>query len=121
MGPEAVQVVLEERTIADYVRPRLFERERQESECFGKFAYSVNEIKSSVTAFSYDRAKGALTSLQTVLQQGLLPGAPTLAQWTQGASNVPGWNLHADTMSSAASDFRYFGWGYPTSPPGACY
>jgi 6-phosphogluconolactonase len=32
----------------------------------GKFAYSVNEMKSSVTAFSYDRTKGALTSLQTI-------------------------------------------------------
>src|SRR3954454_16569791 len=32
----------------------------------GKFAYSVNEMKSSVTAFSYDRGKGALTSLQTI-------------------------------------------------------
>jgi 6-phosphogluconolactonase len=32
----------------------------------GKFAYSVNEMKSSVTAFSYDKAKGALTSLQTI-------------------------------------------------------
>jgi 6-phosphogluconolactonase len=31
----------------------------------GKFAYSVNEMKSSVTAFSYDKAKGALTSLGT--------------------------------------------------------
>src|SRR5207249_705772 len=32
----------------------------------GKFAYSVNEMKSSVTAFSYDAKKGALTNLQTV-------------------------------------------------------
>ena len=32
----------------------------------GKFAYSVNEMKSSVTAFSYDRARGALTGLQTI-------------------------------------------------------
>ena len=32
----------------------------------GKFAYSVNEMKSSVTAFSYDRKNGALTNLQTV-------------------------------------------------------
>jgi 6-phosphogluconolactonase len=32
----------------------------------GKFAYSVNEMKSSVTAFAYDRAKGTLTSLQTI-------------------------------------------------------
>jgi 6-phosphogluconolactonase len=32
----------------------------------GKFAYSINEMKSSVTVFSYDRTKGALTGLQTV-------------------------------------------------------
>jgi len=32
----------------------------------GKFAYSVNEMKSSVTAFSYDGGKGALTALQTI-------------------------------------------------------
>jgi 6-phosphogluconolactonase len=32
----------------------------------GKFAYTVNEMKSSVTAFSYDRSKGALTALQTI-------------------------------------------------------
>jgi 6-phosphogluconolactonase len=32
----------------------------------GKFAYSVNEMKSSVTAFAYDRVKGILTSLQTI-------------------------------------------------------
>jgi 6-phosphogluconolactonase len=32
----------------------------------GKFAYSINEMKSSVTVFAYDRAKGALTSLQTI-------------------------------------------------------
>jgi 6-phosphogluconolactonase len=31
-----------------------------------KFAYSVNELKSSVTAFSYDAAKGVLKPLQTV-------------------------------------------------------
>jgi 6-phosphogluconolactonase len=32
----------------------------------GKFAYSVNEMKSSVTAFAYDKKKGALTNLQTM-------------------------------------------------------
>jgi 6-phosphogluconolactonase len=32
----------------------------------GKFAYTVNEMKSSVTAFSYDKSKGALTDLQTI-------------------------------------------------------
>ena len=32
----------------------------------GKFAYTVNEMKSSVTAFSYDKSKGTLTDLQTI-------------------------------------------------------
>jgi 6-phosphogluconolactonase len=32
----------------------------------GKFAYSLNEMKSSVTAFAYSAAKGQLTSLQTI-------------------------------------------------------
>ena len=31
-----------------------------------RFAYSVNEMKSSVTAFAYDRGKGTLTSLQSI-------------------------------------------------------
>jgi 6-phosphogluconolactonase len=31
----------------------------------GKFAYTVNEMKSSVTAFTYDKTKGALTPIQT--------------------------------------------------------
>ena len=32
----------------------------------GKFAYVVNELHSTVTVFSYDAAKGALQSLQTI-------------------------------------------------------
>lgn len=32
----------------------------------GKFAYVINELASTVTAFSYDAARGALTALQTV-------------------------------------------------------
>jgi len=32
----------------------------------GKFAYVVNEMQSSVTVFSYDPARGALQSLQTI-------------------------------------------------------
>ena len=31
----------------------------------GKFAYALNEMKSSVTAFSYDKKKGQLTIIQT--------------------------------------------------------
>lgn len=32
----------------------------------GKFAYVINEIASTVTAFSYDAAAGALTGIQTI-------------------------------------------------------
>src|SRR5205807_9562416 len=32
----------------------------------GKFAYVISEMKGSVTVFSYDAAKGALHSLQTI-------------------------------------------------------
>jgi 6-phosphogluconolactonase len=32
----------------------------------GKFAYVINELNSTVTAFTYDKAKGALTELQTL-------------------------------------------------------
>jgi 6-phosphogluconolactonase len=32
----------------------------------GRFAYNCNEIKSSVTAYTYDAAKGALTEIQTI-------------------------------------------------------
>jgi 6-phosphogluconolactonase len=32
----------------------------------GRFAYVCNEMKSSVTAFTYDAEKGALTELQTI-------------------------------------------------------
>jgi 6-phosphogluconolactonase len=32
----------------------------------GKYAYTINEIKSTVTAFRYDRSRGTLQELQTV-------------------------------------------------------
>lgn len=32
----------------------------------GEFAYVINELDSTLTAFAYDKAKGALTELQTV-------------------------------------------------------
>jgi 6-phosphogluconolactonase len=32
----------------------------------GRYAYVINEMKSSVTAFSYDPARGALTEMQTI-------------------------------------------------------
>ena len=32
----------------------------------GKFAYVINELNSTLTAFAYDKTKGALTELQTV-------------------------------------------------------
>jgi 6-phosphogluconolactonase len=39
----------------------------------GRFAYVVNEMKVTVTAFRYDPAAGSLTAMQTV---DLLPGKP---------------------------------------------
>src|SRR5262249_23244419 len=32
----------------------------------GKFAYVINELDSTITAFTYDKAKGALEQLQTL-------------------------------------------------------
>ena len=32
----------------------------------GRYAYGINEMKSSVTAFNYDPARGALTEMQTI-------------------------------------------------------
>ena len=37
----------------------------------GRFAYAINELASTVTAFSYDAARGALSELQTI---STLPG-----------------------------------------------
>ncbi|QRO01700.1 lactonase family protein [Archangium violaceum] len=39
----------------------------------GRFAFSINELDSTITAFSYDGTRGALTALQTVstLPEGL--------------------------------------------------
>jgi 6-phosphogluconolactonase len=45
----------------------------------GRFAYVCNEIKSSVTGFSYDAAKGALTQIQTI---------STLPEETKGNSTA---------------------------------
>ncbi len=32
----------------------------------GKYAYAINEMKSSVTAYNYDASRGALTEIQTI-------------------------------------------------------
>lgn len=45
----------------------------------GRFAYNCNEIQSSVTAYSYDAAKGELTELQTI---------STLPEMTSGNSTA---------------------------------
>jgi 6-phosphogluconolactonase len=44
-----------------------------------KFAYAINEIASTVTAFAYDAARGALTGLQTLstLPEGKFEGNST--------------------------------------------
>jgi 6-phosphogluconolactonase len=45
----------------------------------GKFAYVINELTSTMTAFAYDAAKGALTVLQTL---------PTLPHEVKGNSTA---------------------------------
>ena len=45
----------------------------------GKYAYTINELLSTVSAFAYDPAKGALTPLQTV---SALPPGFSGTSWT---------------------------------------
>ena len=68
-------------------------------------------------------ANGAVvTSLQSVLDQGALPDAPTIAQFAAGAPGV-GWKgLPGNVVTIFQSNFEYLGWGYPgIAQPGACY
>ena len=51
----------------------------------GKFAYVINEMKSTLTAFRYDAARGALDELQTV---STLPAGPVEGN-THGGSPSP--------------------------------
>jgi hypothetical protein len=68
-------------------------------------------------------ANGALTtSLQSVLDAGGLPDAPTLAQFDSGAVAL-GWKgVPGNVVSIFQPNFEYLGWGYPgIGEAGACY
>jgi 6-phosphogluconolactonase len=52
----------------------------------GKYVYVINEILSTVTAFSYDADKGALTSLQTL---SALPAGFAGTSWTAEVAVSP--------------------------------
>jgi hypothetical protein len=62
----------------------------------------------------------ALTTLNVVIQKGLLTAIPTYAQWTHGEA-VPGWKLTANTASVSTYNFQYYGWPYPSTAAGACF
>ncbi len=62
----------------------------------GKFAYVINEINLTMTAFTYDAAKGALTELQTV---STLPAA-------DGPGPKPGWST-AEVVAHPSGKFLY--------------
>lgn len=62
----------------------------------GKFAYVINEITLTMTAFSYDAAKGALTELHTV---STLPAA-------DGPGPKPGWST-AEVVAHPGGKFLY--------------
>jgi hypothetical protein len=62
-----------------------------------------------------------ITTLNVVMQKGLLSVAPTFQQWSSGAK-VPGWTLVAKNLANiASSSWQYNGWPYPSTTPGACY
>ncbi len=62
----------------------------------GKFAYVINEITLTMTAFSYDAAKGALKEIQTV---STLPAA-------DGPGPKPGWST-AEVVAHPSGKFLY--------------
>lgn len=62
----------------------------------GKFAYVINEITLTMTAFSYDAAKGALTEIHTV---STLPTA-------DGPGPKPGWST-AEVVAHPGGKFLY--------------
>jgi len=61
-------------------------------------------------------------SLQSVLDAGLLPDAPTLDEFDTGTP-VKAWKTLKDSAITPFSEsFEYLGWGYPgLAAPGACY
>jgi 6-phosphogluconolactonase len=52
----------------------------------GKFVYAINELNSTVTAYRYDAAKGALSEIQTV---STLPGRFHWHEHDGGSSSSP--------------------------------
>ena len=62
----------------------------------GKFAYLINEITLTMTAFSYNAAKGALTEIHTV---STLPAA-------DGPGPKPGWST-AEVVAHPGGKFLY--------------
>ena len=62
----------------------------------GKFAYVINEITLTMTAFSYDAAKGALTEIHTV---STLPAA-------DGPGPKPSWST-AEVVAHPGGKFLY--------------
>lgn len=62
----------------------------------GKFAYLINEINLTMTAFSYDATKGALKEIQTV---STLPAA-------DGPGPKPGWST-AEVVAHPNGKFLY--------------
>jgi hypothetical protein len=61
----------------------------------------------------------ALTTLNTVMQKGLLSAVPTFDQWSH-AGAVAGWKLTTNAANVASSNFQYNGWAYPSTAMGAC-
>jgi hypothetical protein len=63
-----------------------------------------------------------VTSLQSVLEAGLLPDAPTLEQFDAGAT-VRAWKtVRGNQVSVSLQSFEFLGWGYPgIAASGACY
>jgi Carboxypeptidase regulatory-like domain len=56
------------------------------------------------------------SSLQYVVQNGLLHDIPNVAQWEAGAGALPGWTLKPNKLSDPSASLQYFGWAY--FPPG---
>jgi 6-phosphogluconolactonase len=75
----------------------------------GKFAYVINEMLCTVTAFSYDAARGALTAIETVSTlpkgEGVQPGYSTAeVQAHRSGKFLYGSNRGHDTIAVFAID-----------------